>query len=83
MQLFSVILGNKTEFSVIGIANVAKKTAKFQGLMNGIPFVEDSDYEVVREKVMNSIALNQPEHNAEAHWYGTKTIVCVYRRRRT
>lgn len=64
MEIFKVKLGFK-EFSVIGVADIAKKTAKFQGLINGIPFVEDEDYQLVREVLFETIALNQPQNNEE------------------
>jgi len=64
MELFKVTLGRK-EFSVIGIANVVKQTVKFQALINGIPFLQDEDYEAVREVLLETITLNQPEQNLE------------------
>ena len=65
MEIFKVQLGHK-EFSVVGIANVIKKTVKFQAHINGIPFVQDESYEAIREVLMETIELNQPEKNKEA-----------------
>lgn len=65
-KLFSISISRNVEFSVVGIANVAKGTAKFQGLLNGTPFVQSLDYEKVRRFVMKAVAMNQPESNQEA-----------------
>ena len=66
MQIFSVTLGNK-EFSVVGVADVVNKTANFQGMINGIPFVQDEDYQLVRQIIFDAFELNQPEKNAKAN----------------
>ena len=66
MQIFSVTLGNK-EFSVVGVADVVNKTANFQGMINGIPFVQDEDYQLVRQIIFDAVELNQPEKNAKAN----------------
>lgn len=66
MKVFSVSIRKDLEFAVVGVANVAKGTAKFQGTMNGIPFVQHVDYQKVREFVMKSVAMNQPKTNLEA-----------------
>ena len=60
MEIFSVTLGKK-KFEVIGIADVARKTAYFQAVINNIPFAQDEDYQVVRQLVMAAVQLNQPE----------------------
>lgn len=65
MQIFSISLGYK-EFSIIGVADVFKREAKFQGLVNGIPFTQHEDYQVVRQLVMEAVQLNQPEKDATA-----------------
>lgn len=65
MRVFSVMLNRNVEFSVVGIANVAKGTAKFQGLLNGTPFTQSVDYERVRSRVMKAVKLNQHEANPE------------------
>lgn len=65
-KLFSIALSRNVEFSVVGIANIAKGTAKFQGLLNGKPFVQSLDYEKVRRFVMRAVEMNQPEVNQEA-----------------
>lgn len=65
-RMFAVALSRSVEFSVIGVANVAKGTVKFQGLLNGIPFVQHTDYEKVRRFVMLAVKMNQPEINQEA-----------------
>jgi hypothetical protein len=65
MQIFSVKLGNK-EFEVIGIADIAKKTAMFQALVNGVPFAQDEDYQVVRALVFAAVQLNQPDKDVTA-----------------
>lgn len=62
MQLFKVVLGYK-EFSVIGVADISNQTVKFQELINGIPFVEDENYETIREVLLESVELNQPDKN--------------------
>lgn len=59
MEMFKVILGKKqNEFAVIGVPNVAKETMKFQGLLNGIPFCQSSNYELIRARVMRAVDLN-------------------------
>lgn len=65
MKLFSIQIRPNLNFSVIGVANVVKGTAKFQGLMNGTPFVQHADYEKVRRFVMHAVKMNQPEINQE------------------
>jgi len=65
MQIFSVTLGKK-EFSVVGVADVFKKTVKFQGLVNEVPFTQDEDYQVVRQLVLDAVKLNQPEKDVTA-----------------
>lgn len=60
MKMFSVALSRNVEFSVIGIANIANQTVAFQGLLNGIPFVESADYHEVRDFVMEAVEINQP-----------------------
>ena len=60
MEIFSVTLGRK-KFEVIGIADVARKTAYFQAVINNIPFAQNEDYQVVRQLVMEAVQLNQPE----------------------
>lgn len=66
VKLFSIALSRNKEFSVVGVANVAKGTAKFQGLLNGVPFVQHLDYEKVREFVMKAVNMNRLEANQEA-----------------
>lgn len=59
MELFKIMLGNqKAEFSMRGIANISKRTVHFQGLLNGIPFTENEDYEVVRATIMRAVEIN-------------------------
>lgn len=65
MRLFAIALNRNVEFAVIGVANVAKGTAKFQGLLNGVPFTESNDYEKVRARVMKAVEINQPKLNEE------------------
>lgn len=60
MEIFSVTLGTK-KFEVIGIADINKGKAYFQAIVNGVPFAQDEDYQVVRQLVMNAVQLNQPE----------------------
>lgn len=64
-RMFAIALNRHTEFSVVGVANVAKGTVKFQGLLNGIPFTQHSDYERVRARVMKAVEINQPKTNEE------------------
>lgn len=64
MKIFSIALGPEKEFSVIGIANVAKQTAAFQGLVNGIPFTQHTDYQKVRERVMKAVEINTQKEKA-------------------
>ncbi len=66
MEVFSIAISQSVKFSVVGVANVAKGTAKFQGLLNGVPFVQHTDYQKVREFVMKAVSMNQPERNMEA-----------------
>lgn len=65
MKLFSIAINRNTEFGVIGVANVAKGTAKFQGTLNGVPFTESHDYEKVRARVMKAAEVNQPQNKEE------------------
>lgn len=66
MYLFKILLANKNaEFSVIGVANIAKQSVKFQGLLNGIPFTQGDDYEKVRARVLRAVELNKPETNKD------------------
>lgn len=58
--MFCVQLGKK-KFEVIGIADIAKKKAYFQAVVNEVPVFQDEDYEFVREFLISAIALNQPE----------------------
>lgn len=64
-RMFAIALNRNTEFSVIGVANVMKGTVKFQGLVNGVPFTEHTDYERVRARVMKAVEINQPKDNSE------------------
>lgn len=64
-RMFAIALNRNAEFSVIGLANVAKGTVKFQGLLNGIPFTQSVDYEKVRARVMRAVEINQPQDKAE------------------
>jgi hypothetical protein len=59
MEIFSVTLGKK-KFKVIGIANIAQKTAYFQAVINDVPFAQNEDYQVVRQLLMNAVTLNSP-----------------------
>lgn len=62
--MFKVILGKKqNEFSVIGIPNVAKETVRFQGLLNGVPFCQSTNYELIRARVMRAVNLNNHTAN--------------------
>lgn len=66
-KLFSVTIGKKrNEFSVVGVANAAKKTVKFQGLLNGIPFTQSKDYDRVRARVLYAVKINSPDTNGDA-----------------
>lgn len=60
MQVFSVQLGNK-KFELIGIADVFKKTAHFQAIVNNVPFAQSEDYEIARALLMDAVMLNKPE----------------------
>ncbi|NJO48160.1 MAG: hypothetical protein HC840_00430 [Leptolyngbyaceae cyanobacterium RM2_2_4] len=64
-RMFAIALNRNTEFSVIGVANVMKGTVKFQGLLNGIPFTEHTDYERVHSRVMKAVEINQPQDKEE------------------
>jgi hypothetical protein len=64
-RMFAITLNRNTEFSVIGVANVAKGTVKFQGLLNGIPFTQHTDYERVRARVMKAVEINQPQDKTD------------------
>jgi hypothetical protein len=63
--MFAITLNRNTEFSVIGVANLYKGTVKFQGLLNGIPFTQHTDYERVRARVMKAVEINQPQDKSE------------------
>lgn len=60
-KLFTICLNRNVEFSVVGVVNAHKGTVKFQGLLNGIPFIENADYEKVRARIMRAVEINQPE----------------------
>lgn len=65
MELFKIMLGNrKAEFSIIGIADLQNSSARFQGLMNGIPFMQSNDYDKVRNRILSAISLNTIKANA-------------------
>lgn len=59
-KLFSIMPRKDREFSVIGIANVSNKTVSFQALLNGIPYLEGSDYNEVRDLVIHAVEINTP-----------------------
>lgn len=59
MQIFSVEFAGKV-FEVIGIADIVRKTTKFQAVVNNVPFAQDEDYQVVRAFLMDAVKLNQP-----------------------
>lgn len=63
--MFAITLNRNTEFSVIGVADLYKGTVKFQGLLNGIPFTQHTDYERVRARVMKAVEINQPQDKSE------------------
>jgi hypothetical protein len=59
MKIIGVSLGNRRgEFEVIGVADVAHKTAKFQAVANGLVYFESEDYEEVREVMMEGVRIN-------------------------
>ncbi len=58
MKLFSICFG-KTEFSVVGVANVATKTVQFQARANDAVYFTSSDYQETREVVMESFNVNK------------------------
>ncbi len=61
--LLSIKLGvNRVEFSLRGVADISKQTAKFQALCNGHVFFENADYEK-RSVVMDAVKINQAETN--------------------
>lgn len=62
LKLFSIALNMDTEFSVVGVANIETKEVKFQGHLNGVPFVESDDYEEVSETVMERVGASKPSH---------------------
>ena len=64
MKMFSIAISRHAEFSVVGIANIVKQTAVFQGLLNGIPFTQSDDYEKVRARVMKAVEINQQKQDA-------------------
>lgn len=64
-RLFAIALNRNVEFTVIGVANVAKQTVKFQGLLNGVPFTESKDYDRVRARVMKAVEINKPQQKEE------------------
>lgn len=64
-RLMSIALNRNVEFSVIGIADIAKQTVKFQGLANGLPFTESTDYEKVRARVMKAVEINRPQDKGD------------------
>jgi hypothetical protein len=61
-RMFSIALNKKIEFSVVGIANMSNRTIIFQGLINGVPFTENSNYEKIRSRVMMAVEINQPQN---------------------
>ncbi len=66
-RMFSITIGKKrNEFSLIGIADLGHGTAKYQGLLNGIPFTESTNYERVRARVLKAVEINSPSENKDA-----------------
>lgn len=63
MKLFSINTKRNIEFSVVGVANVAEQTVKFQGQLNGVPFTEGADYEKIRSRVMKAVEMNSHQTN--------------------
>ena len=63
-RLYSLTGGNIEQMKKL--VQTSEVTARFQGMVNGIPFVEDHDYEMVREVVMEAIELNKPKINEMA-----------------
>lgn len=58
--MFKIMIGKtRSEFSVVGIADAVKRTAKFQGQLNGIPFCQSGNYELIRRRVMRAVELNK------------------------
>lgn len=55
--MFKIMINHRTEFSVIGITS--HDGAKFQALMNGVPFAQSPDYEKMRSTVINAVELNK------------------------
>lgn len=59
-ELLSIIVNKNLKFSAIAIIDINKKTAKFQGLLNGIPFVQSEYYDNIRRQILEAVEINQP-----------------------
>ena len=65
MRIVGISLGGKRgDFEVIGVANVATKSVKFQTVLNGTPYFESESYEEAREVMMESVKINTENRNA-------------------
>lgn len=57
IKMLSLIIKNK-EFSVVGIANVAKREVIFKGMVGDIVLCKGKDFHAIRERVVRIFELN-------------------------
>ena len=67
VALFSIATDIDTEYSVVGVVDFEDCTAKFVGRLNGVPFCEGDDYELVREEVMQHVEGNTRSLHEQCH----------------
>jgi hypothetical protein len=60
MKLFGVSLGNrKGEFEMFAKANFVTKENTYQALANGVVFFQSTNYDEVREAILNAVELHE------------------------
>ena len=58
-EIFKIYIPKqKAEFAVIGLVDLGHQTVMFQGLLNGIPFTENADYQKIRARVLKAVDMN-------------------------
>lgn len=61
-RLYSLTNGNLEQIKKL--VESSEVPTLFQGMVNGVPFVQDSDYETVQSIVMQAVEINKPQDKA-------------------
>lgn len=61
-RIYSLTNGNVEQMKKL--VKTSEVPTVFQGMVNGIPFVEDRNYETIRTIVMNAVEINKPQDKA-------------------